>query len=84
MADGHFPKSISLGKRALAWEISEIEDWVLAKIESRNKVIDELVEVKTEVEFSENDVIKFINKKFSQRSISDAITWLIQIYKQVK
>jgi len=84
MADGHFPKSISLGERAVAWEISEIEDWVLTKIESRNKVIDELVEVETEVEVSEDDVIRFINKKFSQLSISDAITWLMQIYKQVK
>lgn len=84
MAEGRFPKSISLGERAVAWESSEIEEWVLSKIESRNKAIDESVEVETEVEVSEGDVIKFINTKFNQLSISEAITWLMQIYKQVK
>ena len=84
MAEGHFPKSIALGARAVAWESSEIEEWVLDKIESRNKANNELVEVETEVELSEADAIKFINKKFNQLSISDAITWLMQIYKQVK
>lgn len=81
MAEGHFPKSIALGERAVAWESSEIEEWVLSKIENRNKVILELVEVENEVVISEGDVIKFIKDKFNHLSISDAIAWLMQIYK---
>jgi prophage regulatory protein len=81
MAEGRFPMSISLGERAIAWEISEIEEWVLDKIERRNKVIDGLVEVEVEVTVSEGDVIKFIKGKFNHLNITDAITWLMQIYK---
>lgn len=51
MKKGHFPESISLGERTVAWEVSEIEG-----------------------KASEGDVIKFINKKFNQLSINDAIT----------
>jgi prophage regulatory protein len=81
MTEGHFPKSISLGERAVAWELGEIEEWMLSKIESRNKAIDEFVEVEAEIEVSEGDVIKFIKDKFNHLSISDAIAWLMQIYK---
>jgi prophage regulatory protein len=81
MAEGRFPMSISLGERAIAWEVSEVEEWVLDKIESRNKVIDELVEVETEVAVSEVDVVKFIKGKFNHLSLSDAIAWLVQVYK---
>ncbi len=81
MAEGHFPKSIALGERAVAWESSEIEEWVVSKIENRNSANDELVEVETEIEISEGDVIKFIKDKFNHASIPDAITWLMQIYK---
>jgi prophage regulatory protein len=81
MAEGHFPKSIVLGTRAVAWESSEIEEWVLSKIEIRNKANDELAEVETEVKVSEDEVIKFIKDKFNHLSIPDAIAWLMQIYK---
>lgn len=81
MAKGHFPKKIALGARAVAWESGEIEEWVLSKIESRDNTNDGLVEVETEVEISEGDVIKFIKDKFNHLSISDAIAWLMQIYK---
>jgi len=84
MTTGVFPQSISLGERAVAWEVSEIEEWVSAKIENRNKIIEMCVESKQERNISEIDVIKFINDKFNQLSISEAIAWLIQIYKQVK
>ncbi|MGK0269446.1 MAG: prophage regulatory protein [Cocleimonas sp.] len=84
MAEGHFPKSISLGERAVAWGFSEVEEWVATKIEDRNKVLEKLVESAQVIKVSEIDVIKFIHDKFHQLSVSDAITWLLQIYKQVK
>jgi prophage regulatory protein len=81
MEDGRFPMSISLGERAIAWEVSEVEEWVLDKIEKRNKIIGELVEGDTEIIVSEVDVIKFIKNKFTHLRMSDAISWLIQAYK---
>ncbi len=32
---GEFPKSISLGERAVAWLESEVHDWMMAKLEER-------------------------------------------------
>ena len=32
---GEFPKSISLGERAVAWLESEVHDWMMAKLEAR-------------------------------------------------
>ena len=32
---GEFPKSISLGERAVAWLESEVHDWMMAKLEDR-------------------------------------------------
>lgn len=81
MAQGNFPQSIPLGERAVAWEVSEVEEWVATKIESRDKEIDETVEIEIEVSVSEGDVIKFIKDKFSHLSITDAIAWLMEIYK---
>ena len=81
MTKGHFPMSISLGERAVAWDVGEVEEWVLDKVESRNKVIDGLVDVETEITVSEIDVIKFIKDKFNHLSITDAIAWLMHIYK---
>lgn len=83
MSKGDFPMSISLGERAVAWEVSEVEEWVSDKIERRNETIgklDKVAPVVTEVKVSEADVIEFIKNKFSKLSISDAITWLIQAY----
>ena len=36
MADGVFPKSISLGERCVGWLESEVQEWILAKIEERD------------------------------------------------
>jgi len=36
MTDGVFPKSISLGERSVGWLESEVQDWILAKIEERD------------------------------------------------
>nr|WP_321277965.1 AlpA family transcriptional regulator [uncultured Vibrio sp.] len=34
--DGNFPKPISLNERNVAWLESEIEEWILEKIEQRD------------------------------------------------
>ncbi|BDM66085.1 DNA-binding protein [Shewanella sp. NFH-SH190041] len=36
MNDGNFPKPVSLGERNVAWVESEIEDWIMEKIEQRD------------------------------------------------
>lgn len=36
MNDGNFPKPVSLGERNVAWVQSEIEDWIMEKIEQRD------------------------------------------------
>lgn len=37
VADGAFPKPVSLGDRAVGWVESEVQDWVLARIEERDR-----------------------------------------------
>ena len=36
MADGSFPKPVSLGDRCVGWILGEVEEWVLARIEERD------------------------------------------------
>lgn len=36
IADGNFPKPVSLGERNVAWLQSEVEDWIWDKIEQRD------------------------------------------------
>jgi len=31
-----FPKRVSLGDRCVGWLLSDIEDWILAKVEARD------------------------------------------------
>ena len=38
MADGEFPKSISLGPRAVGWLESSIDDWIQSRIELSSKL----------------------------------------------
>jgi prophage regulatory protein len=35
-AEGTFPKPVSLGDRCVGWLLSEVEDWILAKVEGRD------------------------------------------------
>ena len=35
---GNFPKSVSLGARAVGWVESEIQEWVQARIDARDAV----------------------------------------------
>lgn len=36
IAEEAFPKPVSLGTRAVAWVESEVQDWILEKIEQRD------------------------------------------------
>ncbi|GLO43962.1 helix-turn-helix transcriptional regulator [Pseudomonas putida] len=36
IAEGTFPKPVSLGDRCVGWVHSELHDWILAKIEERD------------------------------------------------
>lgn len=37
VAEGSFPKPVSLGDRAVGWVESEVQDWVLARIAERDQ-----------------------------------------------
>lgn len=36
VAEGTFPKPVSLGDRCVGWVDSEVHDWILARIEERD------------------------------------------------
>lgn len=36
IADKTFPKPVSLGLRAVAWIDSEVQDWILERVEERD------------------------------------------------
>lgn len=38
ISNGNFPRQIPLGLRAVGWLESEVNAWILEKIESRNRV----------------------------------------------
>lgn len=37
VADGSFPKPVSLGDRAVGWVENEVQEWVLARIAERDR-----------------------------------------------
>lgn len=37
VADGLFPKPVSLGDRAVGWVESEVQEWILARIAQRDE-----------------------------------------------
>lgn len=37
VAEGFFPKPISLGDRCVGWVESEVHDWIIARIEERDE-----------------------------------------------
>lgn len=39
IADGDFPKPVTLGERCVGWVESEVYDWLLARIEERDNAI---------------------------------------------
>jgi prophage regulatory protein len=36
IAEGTFPKPVSLGDRCVGWVESEVQEWILARIEERD------------------------------------------------
>ena len=36
IGEGTFPKSVSLGDRSVGWIDSEVQEWILARIEERD------------------------------------------------
>jgi len=36
IAEGQFPKPVSLGDRAVGWVDSEVDEWIMARIEQRD------------------------------------------------
>ena len=38
IGENTFPKPVSLGDRCVGWLLSEVEDWILAKVEARDLV----------------------------------------------
>ena len=36
ISEGTFPKPVSLGDRCVGWVDSEVQDWILARIEERD------------------------------------------------
>jgi prophage regulatory protein len=36
IADGDFPKPVTLGERCVGWVESEVHDWLLTRIEARD------------------------------------------------
>jgi prophage regulatory protein len=40
IAEGTFPRTISLGDRCVGWVEREVQDWILARIEERNLAAD--------------------------------------------
>lgn len=37
VSTGRFPKPVHLGERTVAWVENEIEDWLMAKVNERNR-----------------------------------------------
>lgn len=82
MADNTFPASVSLGERAIAWQESEIQEWMSNKIEERT-ITTSREPIKPEKKaITESEVISFINDRFSQLDMSDAITWVMKVFRQ--
>ena len=81
MNEGSFPQSISLGWRAIAWELGEVEEWISIKIEERTSNNKGKPKEKVSSPVTEADAISFINDKFNGCNVSEAIAWLIGLFK---
>lgn len=38
MGEGHFPKTVPLGDRSVAWVEDEVTDWILERISNRDNI----------------------------------------------
>jgi prophage regulatory protein len=39
VADGSFPRPVTLGERSVGWVESEVHDWLLARIAERDRIV---------------------------------------------
>jgi prophage regulatory protein len=76
---GQFPESVSLGERAVAWIESEVEEFILNKIEERDSGQCKKVSSEQTVTIAEADVIAWLKNKFEQTSLSESIAWLMKV-----
>jgi len=80
MNEGAFPKSVSLGDRAMAWVDSEIIEWVQDKIDQRDEC-EQQTPNKEAKPLTETEVIAWIKDKFKMNSLSESIEWLMTALK---
>jgi prophage regulatory protein len=78
MNNGLFPKSVSLGDRAIAWVDSEIIEWVQDKIDQRDEY-EQQAPGKGAKPLTETEVIAWIKDKFKSNSLSESIEWIVKI-----
>jgi prophage regulatory protein len=78
MNNGLFPKSVSLGDRAVAWVDSEIVEWVQDKIDQRDEC-EQQEPGKGTKPLTETEVIVWIKDKFKANSLSKSIEWIVKI-----
>lgn len=80
MNNGLFPKSVSLGDRAVAWVDTEIIDWVQDKIDQRDEC-EPQAHGKGAKPLTETEVTAWIKDKFKANSLSESIEWLMKTLK---
>ncbi|PHR85431.1 MAG: AlpA family transcriptional regulator [Colwellia sp.] len=78
MNDGLFPKSVSLGDRAIAWVDTEVIEWVQDKIDLRDE-LEQSSPTKEKRQLAEVDVTAWIKDKFKTNSLSESIEWLMKV-----
>ena len=83
MDEGSFPQSISLGERSVAWVDIEIDEWILARVEERDNQVANNLPKQNKAIITEKDVIAFIQDKFKQFSVAEAIAWLMVCLNKV-
>lgn len=70
MNEGHFPKSVQLGERAIALVDTEIESQAQEKIDSRDEK-EQQVTVNEVKLLKEAEVIAWLKDKFKQSNLSE-------------
>lgn len=80
MNNGLFPKSVSLGDRAIAWVDTEIIEWVQDKIDQRDEY-EQQVPSKGAKPLTEAEVIAWIKNKLKMNTLSESIEWLMKALK---
>jgi prophage regulatory protein len=77
MNEDMFPKSISLGERAVAWIDEEVEEWIAQRIEQRGRDTEINPTKPQENRLTELDVINWIKSRFKDANTCDVFNWLL-------